>query len=71
MDEWLGVGDQSFRGKVARRLDALTKRTGILVLASHSRPILTSVCNRLIWLDHGHVKMDGPTEEVAEIYFRV
>jgi lipopolysaccharide transport system ATP-binding protein len=69
MDEWLGVGDRQFRSKVQRRLEMLMQRTGILVLASHSQPILTSVCNRLLWLEHGRLRMDGSVDSVGQVYF--
>jgi lipopolysaccharide transport system ATP-binding protein len=41
----------------------------ILVVATHSKPLAMQQCTRLIWLEHGRVKMDGPVEEVAKAYF--
>src|SRR5262249_30809234 len=35
MDEWLAVGDQDFRLKAQRRLEEITLKSGILVLATH------------------------------------
>ncbi len=35
MDEWLAVGDSSFRRKANERLKAIAARAGILVIASH------------------------------------
>ncbi len=26
-------------------------------------------CNRILWLEHGQLKMDGPTQEVLSAYF--
>jgi lipopolysaccharide transport system ATP-binding protein len=69
MDEWLSVGDENFKHKAEARLEELVSSTKILVIASHSRELITSTCNRVIWLEHGQVKMDGPTNEVAPIYF--
>jgi lipopolysaccharide transport system ATP-binding protein len=43
--------------------------TDILILASHSRPLLERNCNRALWLEHGKVRMDGPCKEVASEYF--
>ena len=43
--------------------------TDILILASHSRALLEENCNRVIWLEHGKVKMDGPPKEVTGNYF--
>jgi lipopolysaccharide transport system ATP-binding protein len=69
MDEWLSVGDESFKQKAEERLAQLVSSTKILVIASHSRELITSTCNRVIWLEHGQIKMDGPTSEVVPIYF--
>jgi lipopolysaccharide transport system ATP-binding protein len=69
MDEWLSIGDENFRAKAEARLGELVSRTKILVIASHTRDLLESVCNRVIWLEHGSVKMDGTAEEVVPAYF--
>ena len=69
MDEWLSVGDAGFQEKAEHRLNELVQSTNILVIASHSRELISKVCNRLIWLEHGKVKMDGTVEDVAPHYF--
>jgi len=70
MDEWLSVGDEGFRHKAEQRMNELVESTNILVLASHSKELVRHVCNRLIWLEHGRVKMDGATDEVGAAYFK-
>jgi len=69
MDEWLSVGDADFQHKAEARLRELVSETKILVIATHSRELVESVCNRAIWLEHGEVKMDGPVKEVLPAYF--
>jgi lipopolysaccharide transport system ATP-binding protein len=69
MDEWLSVGDESFRHKAEARMAEIVQSTHILVLASHSRTLIQNTCNRVIWLEHGRLKMDGSTEEVLAAYF--
>lgn len=69
MDEWLSVGDESFKLKAEERLTNLVDSAKILVIASHSRDLIEKTCNRAIWLEHGQVKMDGPAAEVAAAYF--
>ena len=69
MDEWLSVGDIGFQEKAESRLNDLVQSTNILVIASHSSELLSKVCNRLIWLEHGKIKMDGAFEDVAPQYF--
>ena len=69
MDEWLSVGDEGFRLKAERRLSELVQSTNILVIASHSKELICHICNRVIWLEHGRIRMDGSVEEVTEAYF--
>lgn len=69
MDEWLSVGDKNFQQKAEKRLSELVDRSSILILASHSRELIEKCCSRVIWLEHGTVKMDGAPSEVCEAYF--
>lgn len=69
MDEWLSTGDEDFRHKADARLREIVETTHILILASHSRELLLANCTRLIWLEHGQIRMDGPANEVACAYF--
>ncbi len=69
MDEWLSVGDADFQHKAEGRLRELVSETKILVIATHSKELVESVCNRVIWLEHGQIKMDGPVAEVCKAYF--
>ena len=69
MDEWLSVGDESFKHKAEARLNNLVASTNILVLASHSKSLICHTCNRVIWLDHGKIRMDGSATDVADAYF--
>lgn len=69
MDEWLSVGDADFQHKAEERLRDLVFGTKILAIATHSRELVESVCNRAIWLEHGQIKMDGPVSELVSAYF--
>lgn len=69
MDEWLSVGDADFQHKAEERLRDLISGTKILAIATHSRELVESVCNRAIWLEHGLIKMDGPVSQVVPEYF--
>lgn len=70
MDEWIGVGDQSFVGKAQERLTSLVGRTGILFIASHRPDIILEACNRALWLEKGEILADGPPAEVYKEYER-
>jgi lipopolysaccharide transport system ATP-binding protein len=69
MDEWLSTGDEDFKHKADKRLREIVDNTKILILASHSRELLQNNCNRILWMEHGRVRMDGSTEEVLPAYF--
>ena len=69
MDEWLSVGDEGFKHKAEARMSELVRSTNILVIASHSRELLLHTCNRIIWLEHGRIRMDGDPQTVAAAYF--
>lgn len=69
MDEWLSVGDKSFNDKARTRLKEIVEASSILILASHSKKLIMDTCNRVIWLGHGKVKMDGSPTDVCKAYW--
>ena len=68
MDEMIGAGDQSFIQKAQKRIEDLLERTRILVLASHSMPIIRSFCNKVLWLEQGRIKMLGLVGDILPAY---
>lgn len=64
MDEWIAVGDADFRRKAHERLQEITSRAGIMVLASHDLALVTDTCNLGLHLEGGRVRKFGPIEEV-------
>lgn len=69
MDEWLSVGDEGFKVGAEKRLNELVESTNILVIASHSKELVSRLCTRGLWMEHGKVRMDAPIEEVVSAYF--
>jgi lipopolysaccharide transport system ATP-binding protein len=69
MDEWLSVGDEAFQHKAEERLNKLIERSNVLVIASHSRKLIERCCTRVLWLEHGRIKLDGRPDEVCPVYF--
>jgi len=68
MDEMISGGDARFMERAKARLTSLLERTKILVLATHSIEIMQSLCNKVVWLDHGEVRKVGSFEEVHPMY---
>lgn len=69
MDEWLSVGDEAFQKTAESRLNKLIERSNVLIIASHSRQLIEKCCTRVIWLEHGEIKMDSSPQEVCPHYF--
>lgn len=69
MDEWLSIGDESFKQKADSRLAELVHSTDIFVIASHSRELIEKNCNRVIYLKNGRIDYDGAPENACSAYF--
>ena len=69
MDEWLSVGDGGFRIKAENRMAELVDNTSILIIASHSESLIRTMCNKVLWLEHGKVKAYGEPNEICSNYF--
>ncbi len=68
VDEILSVGDFLFQQKCEKRISELMDGGTTVLLVSHSLDQIERLCSRVIWLDHGIVRMDGKTSEVCEQY---
>ena len=68
IDEVLSTGDAVFRAKSKQRIIELTKAAKGIVLVTHDMAWVTEFCNRALLLDHGHVIMEGPPEQVVELH---
>jgi teichoic acid transport system ATP-binding protein len=68
VDEALSVGDKTFQARSEQRIRELRTEAGTVFLVSHSLPAIVKTCNRVIWIEGGLLKMDGPVEQVIEAY---
>ncbi len=68
LDEWLSAGDIAFRKKAASRMNKFVEKAGILVVATHTKALLESNCDRVLWIDDGRIRMDGRVDEVWGAY---
>ena len=68
VDEILSVGDAAFQEKShARMLEMMGHGTTVL-LVSHNIEQVRSLCDRVIWLDHGRIVEQGDTQTVCDHY---
>jgi lipopolysaccharide transport system ATP-binding protein len=68
MDEWILTGDAEFLERARHRLEAMVRSAEILVLSTHNISILREWCSRALWLDQGHLRLDGSADSVADAY---
>jgi ABC-type polysaccharide/polyol phosphate transport system ATPase subunit len=68
LDEVLAVGDEAFRQKCEQRMLSFRNGQTTSLLVSHSMEAILSICKRVAWLDHGVIRMIGPTSEVVAAY---
>ncbi len=59
LDEVLSVGDGSFRKKSEAKMKAIISGGATTILVSHSIPQVRSMCNKILWLDHGRQVVFG------------
>lgn len=68
IDEVFAVGDHHFKNKCIDRIIGF-KQSGINILfVSHSMSEIKRLCDKVLWLHHGNLKMFGETEVVVESY---
>jgi ABC-type polysaccharide/polyol phosphate transport system ATPase subunit len=70
LDEVMGAGDLDFTAKARRRMLDFIEQGEIVVMASHILEQLRDLCQKVVWLDHGSVRMVGPSADVITEYQR-
>lgn len=68
VDEALAVGDEKFQAQCLAELRRLKDAGRTAMLVSHDLDLLGQLCRRLVLLDAGMVREDGPIEKVIERY---
>ncbi|WP_425833081.1 ABC transporter ATP-binding protein [Streptomyces fractus] len=68
IDEALATGDRAFQKRSEQRIKELRQHAGTVFLVSHSNKSIRDTCDRVLWLERGELRMDGPTEDVLEQY---
>ena len=70
IDEILAVGDQHFQDKCFNKLEELKNSNKTIVIVSHSLGSIEKLCDRAIWINKGHVQLDGKSKEVIKQYLK-
>lgn len=68
VDEVLSVGDFRFQQKCQDRIQGMRDSGTTILFVSHNISQVREVCNKIVWLEKGHLKMQGEAEEICKIY---
>ncbi|MBF1742003.1 MAG: ABC transporter ATP-binding protein [Veillonella dispar] len=68
VDEVLSVGDFKFQEKSKKRIERLMSGGTTVILVSHDNDTIEKMCNKVLWLESGKVKMYGNTQSVLDAY---
>ncbi|MEB2416565.1 ABC transporter ATP-binding protein [Citrobacter sp. R-1.5.2] len=68
VDEALSVGDDYFQHKSFERIRQFRKQGTTLLIVSHDKQAIQSICDRAILLNAGRIEMEGEPEAVMDYY---
>lgn len=70
VDEALSVGDAAFQAKCMARMHQIMNSGATVLFVTHDMNTVKRLCQRCIYLEDGKKIMEGPAEELADIYLR-
>ena len=69
LDEVLSVGDGAFRKKSEEKMKSIIRGGATTILVSHSIVQVRSMCNKILWLDHGkQIAFGDNVEKICDAY---
>ncbi|WP_199063882.1 ABC transporter ATP-binding protein, partial [Serratia sp. ASV30] len=68
VDEALSVGDDYFQHKSFERIREFRRQGTTLLIVSHDKQAIQSICDRAILLNAGRIEMEGEPEAVMDYY---
>jgi lipopolysaccharide transport system ATP-binding protein len=68
VDEVLAVGDINFQKKCLGKMGDVAKKGRTIVLVSHQMNQIRRLCHRVLWIDAGKVRSNGPAYDVLAAY---
>lgn len=68
LDEVFASGDAKFMMKARARMNDMIDRANIVIMVSHDHQLVKSLCNRVLWMDHGMLIADGDSRAVTDRY---
>lgn len=68
IDEILSVGDPEFQVQSKQRIQELISGGTTVIFVSHDLNLVREICTRVVWLDHGRLRMVGETSAILNVY---
>lgn len=68
VDEILAVGDKEFQKKSFERITSFRHQGTTILLVSHKLDEVEAMCNSVLWLEKGSIKVFGSPGEVVQQY---
>jgi ABC-type polysaccharide/polyol phosphate transport system ATPase subunit len=68
VDEVFATGDLRFQEKAKRRMTELMRRARAVVMVGHGLEFLQTVCTRVLWMEQGRLRAEGPPREIIAAY---
>ncbi len=68
VDEALAAGDAYFVNKSLSRIRQICKSGSTVLFVSHSTGVITSLCDKVIWLENGTIHQMGKTQPIVRAY---
>lgn len=68
VDEVLAVGDLEFQKKCLGKMQDVSRSGRTIVFVSHQMNQIRRLCERVLWIDAGQIRRQGPTAEMAAAY---
>ncbi|MGE0826088.1 MAG: ABC transporter ATP-binding protein [Candidatus Binatia bacterium] len=68
VDEVLAVGDVGFQKKCLNVMSELRRGGRTVLFVSHNMSAVENLCSRVLWIDNGQVRENGPAKQVIESY---
>ena len=70
VDEVLSVGDFRFQEKCQERIHRMMDKGTTVLFVSHSIEQVREICNKVVWLESGKVRMKGDAAEICDVYMQ-
>jgi len=68
IDEIIGVGDQAFQERIVQKIGDSRRAGKTILLATHAPDLMTSLCERALWLERGQAVLLSDARQVVQAY---